>query len=530
LDVAPPRVGLSINITLHLPTPSTLARAFEVKTREAHMGFFAALREAAKARKRVTVSLREDRIAALLACWLVFGLFLDGWNHINLQEGKLGPWLTPWHYNLYAGFTVTMLWIVSRWRRYRKQGVVPRGYGLGLAGMAVATFGVMGDAVWHTLFGIEVGVTRVISPFHLILMAGGFMLAATALRSGWHSDRPARATMRDFFPALLSLTLITSMIAYFSQHLSPFLTWIQPGLITISAQSPFKETTQIYLVASVLISNIILMTPVVFMMRRWRPPFGSLTFLFTVNAALLATQTEFSRGALVGAALVGGLVGDLAIRRFDPSPTRIAANRLVCTLTPLALWGCHFAVLWIAYKIVWVPELWGGSILLAMGSGFVLSQLSNPSPVPAQAWDAQPGAQDAEEDEDEVIDLRERAPRGRRLTQPVPVAPVRERPRTPRVEPVRRTARTAAAQRRSPSEATPPRQPRTAAARRQSPSEATPPRQLRTAGAARQSRSAAPPPRPLRTAGSVRQPRTAANAARQLRTAPPPRQGQRRAA
>ena len=116
-DSAQKRVGLSINITFHLPSASMFARAAEVRSRESHLGFFASLRQASKSRKKVTLSVREDRIAALLASWIVFGLFLDGWNHLNLQEGKLGPWLTPWHYNLYAGFTATMLWIVSRWRR-----------------------------------------------------------------------------------------------------------------------------------------------------------------------------------------------------------------------------------------------------------------------------------------------------------------------------------------------------------------------------------------------------------------------------
>src|SRR5438552_7821721 len=167
LDANPQRAGLSINITLHLPSRSLFTRAAEVKSRESKMGFFAALRTAHRESERVTLSIREDRIAALLASWIVFGLFLDGWNHINLQEGRLGPWLTPWHYNLYAGFTATMLWVLSRWRKYRKQGMVPRGYGLGIVGMVVATFGVAGDAFWHTIFGVEVGITRVISPFHL---------------------------------------------------------------------------------------------------------------------------------------------------------------------------------------------------------------------------------------------------------------------------------------------------------------------------------------------------------------------------
>jgi hypothetical protein len=32
---------------------------------------------------------REDLVTSLLATLLVVGLFLDGWNHINLQNGAV---------------------------------------------------------------------------------------------------------------------------------------------------------------------------------------------------------------------------------------------------------------------------------------------------------------------------------------------------------------------------------------------------------------------------------------------------------
>jgi hypothetical protein len=37
---------------------------------------------------------RDDLITAVLATTLVGGLFLDGWNHINLQNGTLGSFFT----------------------------------------------------------------------------------------------------------------------------------------------------------------------------------------------------------------------------------------------------------------------------------------------------------------------------------------------------------------------------------------------------------------------------------------------------
>ena len=57
---------------------------------------------------------REDLVFALCASTIVIGLFLDGWNHINLQNGALGSFFTPWHGVLYAGFSITATWLALR--------------------------------------------------------------------------------------------------------------------------------------------------------------------------------------------------------------------------------------------------------------------------------------------------------------------------------------------------------------------------------------------------------------------------------
>src|SRR5438105_11444770 len=104
---------------------------------------------------RATASWRDNMVTSLLSSLLALGLFLDGWNHINLQEGRLGPFLTPWHYGLYAGFSVTALWILTRNQKRRAWSLanIPRGYGSALVGMGLSTIAIGGDAVWHTVFG-----------------------------------------------------------------------------------------------------------------------------------------------------------------------------------------------------------------------------------------------------------------------------------------------------------------------------------------------------------------------------------------
>src|ERR671934_1151255 len=71
---------------------------------------------------------RDDLIASLLATSLVFGLFLDGWNHINLQNGALGSFFTIWHALLYAGFTATTAWVITRNPHLYSTSNRPKGY------------------------------------------------------------------------------------------------------------------------------------------------------------------------------------------------------------------------------------------------------------------------------------------------------------------------------------------------------------------------------------------------------------------
>jgi hypothetical protein len=181
---------------------------------------------------------REDLITSLLSVTLVAGLFLDGWNHINLQNGALGSFFTIWHALLYAGFNATALWVVTRNPHLYTRGAkpapyfhpilgIPLRYPLAIGGLALAMVGLFGDLAWHTAFGEETGVARVIAPFHLLLFAGAAGLASAPLRSAWYAPRfyPHDASFRRLLPPLLALTLVTCVAAFMFQWLDAFLDW-----------------------------------------------------------------------------------------------------------------------------------------------------------------------------------------------------------------------------------------------------------------------------------------------------------------
>ncbi|HYY77746.1 MAG TPA: hypothetical protein VFD04_00960 [Actinomycetes bacterium] len=342
---------------------------------------------APRAARRAT--WREDVITGWCSLLLVLGLYLDGWNHINLLDDGLGPFLTPWHGVLYTGFTVTALWILTR---HQQRGAwsleaVPPGYRTALVGMGLSMTALAGDAVWHTLFGEEKGLARLIAPFHLILFAGASLLVSSGLRAAWSGPSPARVPgLRVFWPVLLSTTLVTAMASFFFQYVSPVVAWRRPMQAALPPGSPFLETVQVYDLLGVLVYNLLFIAPVLLLLRRWQTPLGTATVMSGAVALLLSTQTEFALVGLVGAAVLGGAAADVAIALLRPSPQRPWATRAVAAAAPAAYWTANFAILRAGYGVTWVLEIWLGSVVWASLSGLTLALLMQPAAVPLTAW------------------------------------------------------------------------------------------------------------------------------------------------
>ena len=333
------------------------------------------------------VSQRDNLITALFASLVIFGLYLDGWRHINLADNRAGAFLTWWHVPLYIGATVTGLWITTRNQSIRDLlrgrfdiAAVPAGYRLGVFGMGLLTFGAAGDAVWHTFYGIEQGIERTMSPFHIVLFTSAALILSSPLRAAWNGGGPVAPSFRRFFPALLSLTLTTAAISFIVQFLLPFLFWTRP-VPDIAALGAAGENTRIVGVATVLTANILLMAPLLFAMRRWRLPVGTATVLFTTQAVIESSMKEMQRGWVVVAALLAGLVADTLIARLRVTPERVAAQRVVAGVVPLVLWLSYFGILWFGYGVGWERNIWLSAVMLAGLSGVLLNSLL----VPGQA-------------------------------------------------------------------------------------------------------------------------------------------------
>lgn len=127
--------------------------------------------------------------------------------------------------------------------------------------------------------------------------------------------------------------------------------------------------------ASFLLSTVILVTPLLIALLRFRLPFGSATLIFTTVAFGLVAMREFEPAAPLLGALIGGLLSDVALAKLRPSPERPAAICAAGALLPALLWTSHFGVLAVGYGIGWPAELWTGAIVLSSLVGLLIAFL-----------------------------------------------------------------------------------------------------------------------------------------------------------
>jgi hypothetical protein len=128
-------------------------------------------------------------------------------------------------------------------------------------------------------------------------------------------------------------------------------------------------------VASILVQAALVTGLVLLVTARWALPFGSLTLVLTLNAALVSfLNDQFS---LLPAAVVAGLAADLLLRKLRPfEGASLVATRLFAFAVPAVLYSAYFAALAITQGVGWTVHLWAGSAVLAGIVGWLLSYLA----------------------------------------------------------------------------------------------------------------------------------------------------------
>lgn len=323
------------------------------------------------------VTGREELLGMVFGLWTIIGLFLDGWAH---SHEKAESFLSPWHGVLYSGFTAAALWAGwIAWRRRQPQSslleTMPPGHLVSLAGFALFGVGAVGDLIWHEIFGIEANVEALLSPTHLLLLSGGAIALSAPLRRMMRSSATT-VSAREFRPALLSLTLLTAIAAFFFGYLSPFGTTAVgfPNATThthdLSRVTPAvgEELRENWALGSIMVTTVVFVLPALFVRRRWKTPAGTFLFLYVFLLLLQVGLGEFKQWPLVAIGLVVGAVVDGSIRRGLPA-------WLLGALIPISAWSTYFLVFELQSDVGWSPELWAGVTLMSGLLGGIIGSL-----------------------------------------------------------------------------------------------------------------------------------------------------------
>ena len=339
-------------------------------------------------------SLRFDWLYIALSTLLIGGVFLDGWAH---NHGKVDQsFFTPWHAVLYSGFAILaafLAWTLFNNHRkgYAWRKAIAPGYGASAVGAAIFAIAGVGDLLWHTLFGIEKGIEGEISPSHLALALGAFLILSGPLRAAWRQRNPdAAQRWRTLLPPLLSLTYIFSLLVFFTQFADPIIKSRADLHITdiLITYTPFKTDSDPSLstqlgVAGILLEAAIMASIALLLVRRWRLPIGSFALLFGLNGLLisfLAGNTSIISVALVSAFI--GLLIDVLNVALRPSTERVVAVRVFAFAVPFVYNLVYFGGLLATYgSFGWSVHLWTGSIVMAGIAGLLLSYLLVPPQV-----------------------------------------------------------------------------------------------------------------------------------------------------
>ena len=321
-------------------------------------------------------SVRDDLVTTGFGAWMIVGLFVDGWAHLNLAG--LETFFTPWHGVLYSGFAAGAGWLTVLALRGHRAGLrwpeaLPRGYRLGAAGVLLFGAGGVGDMIWHVIFGVENGIDALLSPTHLVLLTGAALALSSALRAGWARPvGPRRPGLRAELPAVVSLTLVTALAAFFLLYTSVF---TDPTASTPYLPAPegtpehaASETPVAAGVAGYLVTTVLLVLPLLLAERQGRRPRGAVVLLVGAVSWLSAAVGGFTPFGLTAAALVTGaavlveVLTDLAaLAKLSPALRLPVFGASV----PALLWPAQLAAVAVTVGIGWPVELWSGVVVLS---------------------------------------------------------------------------------------------------------------------------------------------------------------------
>ncbi|MEN3267719.1 hypothetical protein [Pseudonocardia sp.] len=338
-------------------------------------------RNSGEARPRA--SLRTNVITTVLSVWFTLGLFLDAYAHANFPQ--LETFFTPWHAVFYSGFAATAGWVLWTVWAHVQQGrrgiaAVPAGYGMTM--VALPVFAVSGgvDLVWHEVIGIETTTDIFFSPSHLGLIGSMIVILTSPLRAAWADPQlPPRPSLRALLPAVLTLSFAASLVLLFLTYSNALLSSSR-GIVEMFSTAGGGGAGS--LAGRIVVTNIVLLAPLLLIARRWHLPAGTATIGYAIAALISATLNGFERLAVPLAIVAAGILVDLLARWLRPRADRRAAYWGFGAAAAVVTWAVYLGVASAAEgALPAIVEFWTGMPIIAGLLGWSLAALMLPNPI-----------------------------------------------------------------------------------------------------------------------------------------------------
>ncbi len=325
---------------------------------------------------------------AIASLWLGGGIMIDAWYHFH---STVETFFEPAHGLLYAGLLAAYLFTAFAAAAGRAQGypwrlVLPAGYETTFAGLIICFVGGVSDMIKHTLWGFEQGFNALLSPTHLLIGGGMFLIIAGPIRSALTRSRPP-ANLAGQLPLVLSAASMMELAHWGTQFI--FMSEAErPDAPLSPASLPHWTLTLLTLqydkqgigLLAVIVQSILVTGFVLYLARRIRLAFGAATVLLLVGDVFVAAADSNFAGqfaAVTLASFVAGMLADLF--RLDPGDQRSSRWTLAAFFVPAAYWTAMLATLAATMGgIWWSPDVISGSILFAGFVGLLLNALTGP--------------------------------------------------------------------------------------------------------------------------------------------------------
>ncbi len=242
---------------------------------------------------------------------MIVGLQLDAFKHAS--DPDLETFFTPWHAIMYAGMALcggTIAWFVRRNVKFGAPNwfaAIPAGFHGAVASMAILSISGAIDTGWHTTFGIEKGLEILVSPSHLGIITGMFLVSSAPLAMLWKESRllSKGEHVMTVASAALSFTTIHIITAHASQL----------GQLYLGEQrelSVFDSTS----VHGYVFSTLLLLIPLLALKHRFGTGMLGMFFLALMPATMMIFINDYTPALWLPFIVAGSAAVTLPIAQF----------------------------------------------------------------------------------------------------------------------------------------------------------------------------------------------------------------------